>query len=94
MLLVNMDTQFILLDEPFSKVEPLYKEVISDLIRQYRSTKGFIITDHDYANIIATSDRIILISEGISRPIKNLHELEKWHYVPSGTFDEGGINLA
>ena len=94
MLLVNLDTKFILLDEPFSKVEPLYKEVISDLIRQYRSTKGFIITDHDYTNIIAASDRIILISEGISRPIKNLYELEKWHYVPSGTFDEGGINLA
>jgi ABC-type multidrug transport system ATPase subunit len=94
MLLVNLDTKFILLDEPFSKVEPLYKEVIAELIRKHRSTKGFIITDHDYTNIIAASDRIILISEGISRPIKNLYELEKWHYVPSGTFDEGGINLA
>src|ERR1700727_2184085 len=56
-LLVNLDTQFILLDEPFSKVEPLYKEVIAELIRKHRSTKGFIITDHDYTNIIAASDR-------------------------------------
>jgi lipopolysaccharide export system ATP-binding protein len=94
MLLVNLDTKFILLDELFSKVEPLYKEVIAELIRQHRSTKGFIITDHDYTNIIAASDRIILISEGISRPIRNLYELEKWHYVPAGTFGEDGINLA
>ncbi|WP_426667264.1 ATP-binding cassette domain-containing protein [Mucilaginibacter sp. McL0603] len=89
MLLVSMDTKFILLDEPFSKVEPLYKEVISDLIKQYKSTKGFIITDHDYVNIIAASDRIILITDGISRPITNLYELEKWNYVPAGTFEPG-----
>jgi len=87
MLLVNLDTKFILLDEPFSKVEPLYKEVIAELIRQHRSTKGFIITDHDYTNIIAVSD-------GISRPVTNLYELEKWNYVPAGTFDKDGINLA
>ena len=87
MLLVNLDVKFILLDEPFSKVEPLYKQVISDLIREYRSTKGFIITDHDYTNIIAASDRIILITNGVCKPISSLYELEKWNYVPVGTFN-------
>ncbi|HTE00232.1 MAG TPA: ATP-binding cassette domain-containing protein [Mucilaginibacter sp.] len=86
MLLVNLDVKFILLDEPFSKVEPLYKEVIIELIKEYRSTKGFIITDHDYVNIIAASDRIILITEGIGKPIADLAELEQWNYVPNGTF--------
>ena len=86
MLLVNLDVKFILLDEPFSKVEPLYKEVIANLIKENRSKKGFIITDHDYRNIIATSDRIILISNGVCKPIVNLIELEQWNYVPTGTF--------
>lgn len=89
MILVNLDTKFILLDEPFSKVEPLYKEVIIDLIKEYRSTKGFIITDHDYTNTIAASDRMILISDGISRPVTDLYDLEKWSYVPVGTFEQG-----
>jgi ABC-type multidrug transport system ATPase subunit len=87
-LLVNLDVQFILLDEPFSKVEPLYKQVITDLISEYRSTKGFIITDHDYTNIIAASDRIILIANGVCKPIVSLYELEKWNYVPIGTFNQ------
>jgi ABC-type multidrug transport system ATPase subunit len=86
LLLVNLDAKFILLDEPFSKIEPLYKEVIIDLIREYRSTKGFIITDHDYNNIITTSDRIILITNGVCKPVDLLTELEHWNYVPAGTF--------
>jgi len=86
MLLANLDVKFILLDEPFSKVEPLYKEVIAGLIREHSSTKGFIITDHDYNNIITTSDRIILITNGVCKPIVDLIELEQWNYVPPGTF--------
>jgi len=86
MLLVNLDVKFILLDEPFSKIEPLYKEVIADLIKEYRSTKGFIITDHDYANIIACSDRLILITNGVCKPINDLMDLERFNYVPAGTF--------
>lgn len=86
MLLVNHDVKFIMLDEPFAKVEPLYKELIINLIREYCSTKGFIITDHDYTNIIAASDRIILITNGVCKPIKALVELEQWNYVQTGTF--------
>jgi len=88
LLLVNLNVKFILLDEPFSKVEPLYKDVILDLIRRHQSTKGFIITDHDYTNIILASDKIILINNGACKPIKALIELEQWNYVPAGTFKE------
>lgn len=86
LLLVNLDVKFILLDEPFSKVEPLYKQIIIDLIQEYRSTKGFIITDHDYENIITASDKIILISNCVCMPISELIELEQNNYVPVGTF--------
>lgn len=85
MLLVNLDVKFILLDEPFSKVEPLYKQLITNLITEYRSTKGFVITDHDYKNIIAASDRIILITNGVCKPVDKLIELEQLNYVPTGT---------
>jgi len=85
LLLVNLDVKFILLDEPFSGVEPLYKEHITALLRAYRATRGFIITDHDYRNIINTSDRILLITNGVCKHIHTLQELETLQYLPAGT---------
>ncbi len=85
-LLVNLDAKFILLDEPFSRVEPLYKAVIINLIKEYSSVKGFVITDHDYNNILAASNRVILIDNGVNRPVADPAELELYNYVPAGTF--------
>ncbi|MBV8388513.1 MAG: ATP-binding cassette domain-containing protein [Mucilaginibacter sp.] len=85
-LLVNLDVKFILLDEPFSKVEPLYKELIINLIKEKSSTIGFVITDHDYSNIIAASNHIILINNGTCNSINDLSDLERYNYVPLGTF--------
>ena len=87
LLLVNLKVKFILLDEPFSKVEPLFKDVIVNLIKEYSSTIGFVITDHDYTNIIAASNHIILITNGACKSIDDVTELERFNYVPIGTFN-------
>jgi ABC-type multidrug transport system ATPase subunit len=84
LLLIHTPAQFILLDEPFSGMAPLFKEKIIALIRANRDTKGFILTDHDYRNIITISDRIILVTNGVFKNIKALQELEDWHYLPPG----------
>ncbi|MEQ6122062.1 ATP-binding cassette domain-containing protein [Reichenbachiella sp. MALMAid0571] len=86
LLLVNLPVKFILLDEPFSGIEPLYREAIKELIDQHSSGKGFIITDHDYRNIIEASDRIILLTNGSCKPIEQLEQLEDLKYLPVGTF--------
>lgn len=91
LLLVNSPAKFILLDEPFNGLDPLVKEKIVALIRVYRTTKGFIITDHDYRNIIATSDRIILVTNGVFKNIKALEELETLHYLPPGSLALAGL---
>jgi lipopolysaccharide export system ATP-binding protein len=85
LLLVHSPAKFILLDEPFNALDPLYKEKIQALIRERRADKGFIITDHDYRNIIAGSDRIILVRKGVFKNIKALSELEDLHYLPKGS---------
>ncbi|MDJ1506879.1 ATP-binding cassette domain-containing protein [Xanthocytophaga agilis] len=87
LLLISMDVKFILLDEPFSYVEPIYRQTIMDLIRRYTSHIGFIITDHDYRNIIEISDRIVLLTNGVCKHIKNLEELERWGYLPPGKLE-------
>jgi len=83
-LLLNLNTDFILLDEPFSAIEPLYKDKLKELILEYSSGKGIIVTDQDYKQILAISGRIILLSDGCTKPVKNLTDLEDWNYLPSG----------
>ncbi|MEN8119533.1 MAG: ATP-binding cassette domain-containing protein [Bacteroidota bacterium] len=85
LLLVNLNVKFILLDEPFSGIEPIFKEKIKELINEYRINRGFIITDHDYENIIEVSDRVLLITDGICKNIENTEQLEEYNYLPKGT---------
>ncbi|MDH5366928.1 MAG: ATP-binding cassette domain-containing protein [Cyclobacteriaceae bacterium] len=85
LLLMNLPAKFVLLDEPFAGIEPLYKEKIKELVNEYKKEKGFIITDHDYRNIIDASDRIILITSGVCKPINKLQQLEEYNYLPKGT---------
>lgn len=86
LLLLNSGAQFVLLDEPFMGIEPLYKEKIKELIREYRLEKGIIITDHDYRNVLDVCGSIKLIVNGVCRHLKEAEELEVWGYVPEGAF--------
>lgn len=86
LLLLQLDAKFLLLDEPFSGVEPLYVERIEDLLQAHLSTKGFIITDHDYRSVLRSSSRVILLTDGFCRKITYAEELLEWGYVPEGTF--------
>ena len=91
LLLLSLDSRFILLDEPFSSIEPLYKERIKNLIWQYKGEKGFIITDHDFHNLLALCDNVKLIVNGVCKTITQAQELELWGYAPEGTFSAKGF---
>ena len=84
MLLLHLDVKFLLLDEPFSGVEPLYVEYIEELLQRHLPNKGFIITDHDYRTVLRTSSRIILLTNGSCKHIKSQEELMEWGYIPEG----------
>ena len=85
LLLLQLDVKFLLLDEPFSGIEPLYVEQIEGLLRSHLPTKGFLITDHDYRTVLRISDRLLLLADGACRPIKHPDELIDWGYMPAGT---------
>jgi len=82
LLIVHSNARYILIDEPFNGIAPIYKEDIKDLIKEQSKNKGFIITDHDYRNILDIATRIILIHDGGTKEIKNKNELEYWGYIP------------
>jgi ABC-type multidrug transport system ATPase subunit len=85
-LLIEQEATFILLDEPFSGLSPLLKEKIQEVIVSKSKEKGFLISDHDYMNVLDISNQLMLLENGGCRKINRREELEQF-YVPIGTFD-------
>ena len=82
LLIVFSDSTYTFIDEPFNGIAPVYIEEIKEIIKQQSKNKGFIITDHDYRNIIDIATRIVIIHDGGTKEIKSKDELKYWGYIP------------
>jgi len=59
------EPKFVLLDEPFTGIDPIEVGVIQELIRELRQRGiGVLITDHNVRETLATTDRAYLIHQG------------------------------
>jgi ABC-type multidrug transport system ATPase subunit len=85
LLLLHLPAPFVLLDEPFSGIEPIYQQRVIDLIAQHREKKGFIITDQVYRGVVDLSDRLVLLENGRAVGLKQKDELETRGYLPKGS---------
>lgn len=74
---------FVLLDEPFSYLSPVLVEKIIPHIRYQSQRKGIILTDHQYRNVMAVSNRRYVIADGALRFVENSTDLEKYGYIVS-----------
>ena len=88
LLIIHSSANYILIDEPFNGIAPIYKEDIKNLIREQSKSKGFIITDHDYRNILDISTRIILMHDGGTKEILKKDQLKFWGYIPETSLEE------
>jgi len=60
-----MDPQFILLDEPFSGVDPIAVADIQSIIRKLKANgMGVLITDHNVRETLAITDRAYIMYSG------------------------------
>ena len=80
-MLIHSDARYILIDEPFNGIDPLLKEEIKSLIRTHSATKGFIVTDHDYRNILDIATKILLLHDGGTKAIAKKEDLKYYGYV-------------
>ena len=83
-LLLNLDVQFILLDEPFNGISPLHIELVKKMIMEKSLKKGIILTDHDYRNVLDVANKYYLLFDGGLKPVRNRQDLIEWGYVPDG----------
>jgi ABC-type multidrug transport system ATPase subunit len=81
-LIIYSDADFILIDEPFNGVAPVYREEIKKHIFQQSKYKGFIISDHDYFNILDIATKTILLHDGGIKEIRHIDHLKYWGYIP------------
>lgn len=82
-LLGNLDHKFLLLDEPFSMIEPLFIEIIKDFLNGLKKTKGIILTDHYYNDAMEIADKIFLIKDGNKIKINERKDLIDHGYITS-----------
>lgn len=72
---------YILLDEPFTHVSPIQADEIKAIIRERCRIKGFIVTDHQYQNILEISDQLVLLQNGATRSVTDADELITYGYI-------------
>ena len=80
-LILLINKEIILLDEPFSYVAPIYVEKLKAIIHQVKKRSIVILTDHFYKDILAVSDTVYLLKNGCSKIIGNDKELKVEGYT-------------
>lgn len=87
-IMLHSGANYLLLDEPFSGISPLYIDVIKTIIKEHSKGKGFIITDHDYQNVLDLSTEVILLDNGNTKPVKEYRDLVALGYLPATALPE------
>ena len=80
-LVAASNTKFSLLDEPFTYLMPAHIAAIKDFIVQSKRSKGFILCDHQFRNVMDIADRLFLIKNGILFPVTEKEDLVRLGYL-------------
>lgn len=83
LIIGNLNHQFLMLDEPFSMIEPIYKDVIKGLLLELKKTKGIILTDHYYNDVLEITDKNFVIKDSEMIKIIDKNDLVKYEYLSS-----------
>ena len=75
MLILKSRTRFCLLDEPFSGIMPVHIEQIKKMLTEAKEQKGIILTDHLYRNVMSIAERLYILSNGSSYPVRSHDDL-------------------
>lgn len=83
LIIGNLNHKFLMLDEPFSMIEPIYKDVIKGLLLELKKSKGIILTDHYYNDVLEITDKNFVIKDAKKIEIKDKNDLVKYEYLNS-----------
>ncbi len=81
LLVGHLTHPFLILDEPFSMIEPIYKDIIKNYLLKFKESKGIILTDHYYNDVLDITDYNFLINKGEKVVIDHKDDLIKFNYL-------------
>jgi ABC-type multidrug transport system ATPase subunit len=81
LLIGNLNHSFLMLDEPFSMIEPLYKIEIKKFLNKLKADKGIIVTDHYYEDVLDIATQNLLIKNGMGTKVETKDDLKKLEYL-------------
>lgn len=81
LLLAQLPQPFLFLDEPLSMLEPMYIEKAKKVLLSLKSTKGLVVTDHYYKDILEIADRSLVLKDGNAFVVKNEQDLARHEYI-------------
>lgn len=80
-VIVKSKSQFAMLDEPFTHLNPVQIEKAQAFLLEEKENKGLLITDHMYRHITQICDNLYVLLNGKTHLIKSLEEIETLGYA-------------
>ncbi len=80
-IIATSASQFVMLDEPFTHLNPIQIEKVKELLVEETKNKGLLITDHMYKHIIGISNKIYVLTNGKIFLASNIEDIERLGYA-------------
>jgi ABC-type lipopolysaccharide export system ATPase subunit len=82
-IILKSAAEFVMLDEPFTHLNPLQIEKVKELIKDQKNRKGILVTDHMYLHVLELAQKIYVLVNGKTHVMKNTEHLQDLGYVRS-----------
>lgn len=80
-VVLKTKSQFALIDEPFTHLNPIQIEKVKMLILEEKEKKGLIITDHLYQHIVDISENLYVLANGKTHLTRSMEDIETLCYA-------------
>jgi len=80
-VIVKMKSQFVMLDEPFTHLNPNQIEKVKDLLLEEKIRKGILLTDHMFRHITDICDNLFVLVNGKTHLTKSFADIETLGYA-------------
>ncbi|MDB5229501.1 MAG: hypothetical protein JWN76_306 [Chitinophagaceae bacterium] len=80
-VIIKSKSQFVMLDEPFTHLNPIQIEKVQQLLNNEKQNKGMLITDHLFRHITTISDSLYLLTDGKTHLTKSIGDIQTLGYA-------------
>ncbi|MFC0780517.1 ATP-binding cassette domain-containing protein [Flavobacterium sp. HJSW_4] len=87
-LVLLQKSRFVMLDEPFAGLSPIIIEDVKGLIVKSSETKGVIITDHNYLDVLDICTKKYLVRDCSCKLTSDQEDLKKYGYLQPNLTNE------